>query len=80
MNLPGACFNSLLNDKILDRSKLKVFADDKINTTVKLKFVLRRVENIVGKGENAGYRHFLLFQQYFQWASFSKSLKVGIVL
>ena len=23
-------------------------------------------ENIVGKGENAGYQHFLLFQQYFQ--------------
>ena len=24
-----------------------------------------RVENIVGKGENAGYQHFLLFQQCF---------------
>ena len=23
-------------------------------------------ENIVGKGENAGYQHFLLFPQYFQ--------------
>ena len=37
------------------------------------------VENIVGKGENAGYQHFLLFPQYFQKASFSESLKVGIV-
>ena len=26
-----------------------------------MKFVLRRVENIVEKGENAGNRHFLLF-------------------
>ena len=25
-----------------------------------------KVENIVGKGENAGYQHFLLFPQCFQ--------------
>ena len=37
------------------------------------------VENIVGKGENAGYQHFLLFQQCFQKASPLGSLKVGIV-
>ena len=37
------------------------------------------VENIVGKGENAGYQHFLLFPQCFQKASFSGSLKDGIV-
>ena len=29
-------------------------------------FVSEYVENIVGKGENAGYQHFLLFPQYFQ--------------
>ena len=34
------------------------------------KFVLGRVENIVGKGENAGYQHSLLFPQCFQKASF----------
>ena len=45
--------NSLPNDKILDLSKLKVFADDKIIATQKLKFVLERIENIVGKQENA---------------------------
>ena len=27
---------------------------------------LDRVENIVGKGENAGYQHFLIFPQCFQ--------------
>ena len=32
--------------------------------------VFDRVENIVGKGENAGYQHFLLFPQCFQKASF----------
>ena len=29
-------------------------------------YVFDRIENIVGKGENAGYQHFLLFQQCFQ--------------
>ena len=71
--------NSLPNDKILDWSKLKAFADDKINVTVKLKFSLGRVENIVGNGENAGYQHFLLFPQCFQKASYTGSLKVGIM-
>ena len=37
-----------------------------MNVTEKWKFVLERVENIVGKGENAGNKHFLLFPQYFQ--------------
>ena len=62
-----------------DWSKLKAPADDKINLTEKLKFVLGRVEYSVEKGENAGYRHFLLFPQCFQKASFSRSLKVKIV-
>ena len=34
----------------LDWSKLKAFADDKMNVTQKLKFVLEREGNIVGKG------------------------------
>ena len=71
--------NTLPNDKILDWSKLKTFADEKINVTQYLNFVFGRVENNVGKGENAGYQHFLLFSQCFQKPSFSGSLKVGIV-
>ena len=51
----------LPNDKILDWSKLKAFADDRINEIIKLKFGMEREKNIVGKGENAGYQHFLLF-------------------
>ena len=53
--------NSLPNDKTLDCSKLKAFADDNTYVSKKVKFVLGRVENIMGKGENAGYQHFLLF-------------------
>ena len=58
-------FNSLPSNKFLDLSKLKALADDKINVTKKkkMKFVLRRTENIVGKGEITGYQHFLLFLQ-----------------
>ena len=33
-----------------------------------IKPVFHRVENIVEKGGNAGYQHFLLFPQYFQVA------------
>ena len=71
--------NSLPNDKISDWSKLKALADDKINVNEKINFGLGRIENIVEKGENAGYQHFLLFPQCFQKPSVSGSLKVGIV-
>ena len=40
-----------------------------------------RIENIVGKGENAaGKQHFLLFPQCFQMASSSGSLKLDCVV
>ena len=48
--------NSLPNDKLLAKTKFKSFADDKIVVIQKLKFVLGRVENIVGEGESAGYK------------------------
>ena len=41
--------------------------------------VTDRVENTVGKGENVGYQHFLLFPQCFQKSSLPGLLKVGIV-
>ena len=41
--------------------------------------VCDRVENIAGKGENAGYQHFLLFPQCFQKHPVSRSLKLPIV-
>ena len=42
-------------------------------------FVLDRVENIVGKGENANFQHFLLFSQCFQKLFYTGLLKIGIV-
>ena len=53
--------NSLPHDKFLDWSKLKALADKKMMVTEKFIFILGRVENIMGKAENAGYQHFLLF-------------------
>ena len=47
-------FNPLPNENFLDWSKFKELADDKINVTEILKFVLGIVENIVRKGENTG--------------------------
>ena len=72
-------FNPLPTDKILHWSKLKVFGDDKINAAEMMISFSDRVENIVGKEENAGYQDFLLFPQCFQTLFFSGSLKVGIV-
>ena len=70
---------SLPNDKILDVKKLKAIADDKFNVGKIVISLFDRVENIVGKGENAAYQHFLLFSQCFPKPSFLGSLKVVIL-
>ena len=56
------------DDKTSALSKLKVFADDKSCVTQNIKFVIDRVESVLGKEENADYYHFLLFPQCFQKA------------
>ena len=66
MSFTRTRFNSLPNDNFSDWSKLKAFVDDKLTVAEKLKFILGRVANIVGKGVNAGYQQFLLFSQCFQ--------------
>ena len=71
--------NPLPNDKILDSTKLKAFADKKFNIAKMTISLFGRVENTVGKEENAGYYHFLLFSQCFPKPSSVGSLKVGIV-
>ena len=80
--------DSLPHNRILNLSKLKAFSDGKLNMTQKLKFILGRVENILGNGENVDYQHFLLFSQCFQKATFSglskeelcgKNLKLNLV-
>ena len=51
---------------------MKAFVDDqKKKANLKSNSEFRWIENIVEKGENAGYQHCLLFQQCFQKPSFS---------
>ena len=51
----------------LDLSKMKAIADNKRHVAQMIIFVFDRVENIVGKGENAGNQHVhLFFSQCFQ--------------
>ena len=71
--------NSLTNDKISDVTKLKAFADDRINEAQMRISVFDWVENIVRKGENAGYQHFLLFPQCFQKDPSCGRSKSGVV-
>ena len=52
--------------QILDWSKLKNLADDNFKFYENGRKFSKRVENTVGKGENARYEQFLLFPQCFQ--------------
>ena len=63
-------FNPLPDDKILDWSKLKQFADDNFKFDENSRKFSKRVENTVGKGEIARCEQFLLFPQCFQKACF----------
>ena len=42
------------------------FADDKLNLAKMMISVCDRIENIVSKGENAGFQHFLFSHSVFQ--------------
>ena len=46
-------------------TKLKAFADGKLSKAKMTISLFDTVENTVGKGENAGHQHFLLFPQGF---------------
>ena len=46
--------------KILDWSRSQAISDDNFVVTQMIKYVLDWIENIVGKGKNAGYQLFFL--------------------
>ena len=81
-NQPLIC-NFLATDRILLWSKLKEFADNKINTEYdgKLKYVQEMEKNFKVNGEHVGYQHFILFPQSFNafsWGERSRLSKVEI--
>ena len=57
--------NTLPEVKILDWSKLRVFADDKIMSAKMMIFVSDRVENIVEKGNKCWFPAFSPFPTMF---------------
>ena len=62
---------SLLHTKFLDWSKVEGIVQAMNNVANRvIRYVSKRLENIKGKGENAGYQHFLLYPQCFQKALF----------
>ena len=70
--LSAICFN-------LEQSKI-LSSGNGLNVAIIIFFpVFDRMENTVGKGENAGYQHFLLFPQNFQKLYFSELLKIKLV-
>ena len=69
--------NPLPHDKTLDQTKLKTFADDKLNVT-KIS-VFDKSRKHCGKRRNCLYKQFLLFLQCFQKASFPDPSKGVIV-
>ena len=58
--------NPFPHDKILDQTKLKAFADDKLHVTKMIISVPDRAENIVGKGEIACTSNFSFSYNVFK--------------
>ena len=78
MKLRLVSFDSIPKDKILDVTKLKASADDKLKVA-KMTILSDRVGNTVGKGETAGYPQFLLFPlTVFFKAFFLKVVKIKV--
>ena len=71
--------NSSLNNTILGHPISKNFIDNIINLIANFTFIFQRIQNIAGKGENAGYQHFLPFPQCFRNVPLLELLKVGII-
>ena len=55
-------FNPLPNYIVLNQSKFKAITEDNLNVAQMIEFIFRKFENIMGKEENTGYQHLLLFK------------------
>ena len=56
-------------------TKLKAFVEEKGNTAKMMISLFDKVENTVGKGENAGYQQFSPFPTVFSKALFFRVIK-----
>ena len=64
------------HNKIWDQTKLKAFADEKLNATKMVISVFDRVENIMGKGEIACTSNFSFSHNVFKRAK--RCCRVGM--
>ena len=64
---------------MLDQTKLKAFADNKLNLTKFIICVFDRVENIVGKGEIAGTSNFSFSKDVFN-RLLSQTRQKGVIV
>ena len=72
--------NSLPNNKTIDWSKFKAFADDNLNVAEMAKIVFDKVEKHCGKRCKCWLPAFSPFPTMFSKASFSGLLQVGILV
>ena len=68
-------FNPLPEDRILDLSKLKAFADNKLKMIQMAKFVPDTIENIVGKRRKCWLPAFSSFPSMFSKGFFFRVIK-----
>ena len=68
-------FHSVKDDKILASSKLKAFADNKLNVTENIEFVYLRLENIVEKIRKCWLPAFSSFPKMFSKGLFLAGVK-----
>ena len=69
----GSLKPRMANDKILDWSKMKAFADDN-KCDSKIEICQWKDRKHLGKGENAGHQHFLFFPTMFSKGYFLRVL------
>ena len=67
--------DSFQSNNSLDSTKLWACGEDKIKVTQAMIYVFGMIENILGKGENACYQHFLLFPTKFSKRGFLRVVK-----
>ena len=72
--------NPLPDNMISDLSYLEAFADEDFSASKMVQFFFFiKVENIVDKGENAGYQHVFLFHTMSLKAFSRHAMKVSIM-
>ena len=78
VTLISPIINPLPDNKSLDASNLKEFADNNFKFDGNGGKFSEKIENTVGKGEIAHYEQFLLFPQCFQKTVLQTRIKQGL--